>query len=303
MKLLPLLMIGFAALFVTGCDTEEPALAPQWEKVTGASTATINCLSFTRSDLGVAVCDGGVIQSWDGESWTATQLETLQNINSVILTGQEAWAVGDLGYIYHMTSDGFWSKVDSPTMNDLLAIAHDSNGVYWAVGRQGTILQYDSNIWQQVISPVSDDLRGLVFSSSGWGRAVGSGVALNYANGTWSIASSWESALMGNGVDIYASSAWAVGLGGAIIRNDGGNWYELESPTSNTLWGISMDNEGNGWACGDLGTAVRLGADGSMRPARLTAQPDDSTALRAVAVISVNEAWMAGDQGALYHFH
>ena len=58
-----------------------------------------------------------------------------------MVSGNEAWAVGDLGAILHWVN-GRWTVANSPTSRRLNAVTMVSARNGWAVGENGTILHY-----------------------------------------------------------------------------------------------------------------------------------------------------------------
>jgi photosystem II stability/assembly factor-like uncharacterized protein len=84
----------------------------------------------------------GMMQHWDGNTWTAVTSPTVQTIRSIkMLSTQDGWAVGDAGTILHW--DGIsWSSVTSPVADDLKSISMISPNEGWIAGNNGAILQY-----------------------------------------------------------------------------------------------------------------------------------------------------------------
>jgi len=289
--------------FLASCeDINGTYDAPEWTVHSSASLSNINAIKFTNPMHGIAVGDNSAAQLWDGQIWNSQVLTPLVNLRGVCLLGYEAWVVGDGGHIFHMTDGGFWSPVASPTDSDLYGVLVDDTGMGWAVGRDGTILQLDQGTWIIADSPTTQTLRALDRDNHGVYWAVGDGVALFYENGVWTLDESFPADKVATSVDITEQNMMAVGYYGMILLNEGDGWVEQASGTDRNLWGISRDSSGNGWAVGDLGEAVRIGADGSFRATRLTAEPYFGRAMRCIFTLSVDEAWAGTEEGLVYHY-
>ena len=61
-----------------------------------------------------------------------------------------------------------------------------------------------------------------------------------------------------------ASTGWAVGIGGTILKTtDGGeNWASQNSGTNFNLWGVDFVDANHGWAVGDYGTVLHTSDGG-----------------------------------------
>jgi photosystem II stability/assembly factor-like uncharacterized protein len=298
------LVIALAfAVFITGCeDVNGVSEAPQWTVHSSASLSNINAIKFTNPVHGIAVGDNSSAQLWDGQIWSSQVLTPQVNLRAVSLLGYEAWAVGDGGHIFHMTDSGFWSPMPSPTDADLYGVMVDDSGKGWAVGRDGTILELDQGVWIETASPTLQTLRALDKDNSGVYWAVGDGVALYYVDGTWIVDESFPSDKVATALDITEQNIIVVGYYGMILLNEGNGWVQQLSGTDRNLWGVSRDSSGNGWAVGDLGEAVRIGADGSYRATRLTAEPYFGRAMRCIFTLSADEAWAGTEEGLVYHY-
>jgi photosystem II stability/assembly factor-like uncharacterized protein len=296
-------LIMLSAVLLTGCEDENSAYAaPQWTVHSSASLSSINAIKFTNPMHGIAVGDDSSAQLWDGQIWNSQVLAPLVNLRAVCLLGYEAWVVGDGGHIFHMTDGGFWSPVASPTDADLFGVMVDDSGRGWAVGRDGTILELDHGVWLEAASPTSQTLRALDKDNNGVYWAVGDGVALYCVNGTWIVDESFPTDKIATSLDITDQNMIAVGYDGMILLNEGEGWVEQSSGTDRNLWGVARDSSGNGWAVGDLGISVRIGADGSYRPEQLEELPDFGRPFHCVDTLSVDEAWAGTEEGLLFHY-
>jgi hypothetical protein len=201
-----------------------------------------------------------------------------------------------------MTDGGFWSPVASPNNSDLYGVMVDDTGKGWAVGSNGTILELDQGVWTLAASPTVQTLRALDRDNNGIYWAVGDGVAVYCQDGTWLLDESFPTDKTATSLDITEQNMMAVGYYGMVLLNEGDGWVEQASGTDRNLWGVSRDSNGVGWAVGDLGTAVRIGADGSFRPEQLAELPDFGRTMHCVFTLSVDEAWAGTEEGLLYHY-
>jgi photosystem II stability/assembly factor-like uncharacterized protein len=305
MKLEIVLLIStmMLAMLLAGCEDENGIYnAPEWMVHSSASLSNINAIKFTNPMHGIAVGDNSSAQIWDGQIWNSQTLTPLVSLRGVCLLGYEAWAVGDGGHIFHMTDGGFWSPVASPTNSDLYAVLVDDTGSGWAVGRDGTILELNQGAWVEAGSPTTQTLRALDKGNDGICWAVGDGVALFCSDGTWIADETFPTDKIATALDITEQNKMAVGYYGIILLNEGTGWEEQVSGTDNNLWGVSRDSNGDGWAAGDLGILVRIGADGSFRPEQLEELPDFGRTLHCVSTLSVDEAWVGTEEGLVFHY-
>lgn len=291
------------AMFLAGCEDVNGSYdAPAWSVHSSASLSNINAIKFLNPMRGIAVGDNSAAQMWDGQIWNSQILTPLVNLRGVCLLGNEAWAVGDGGHIFHMTSSGFWSPVASPTNSNLYAVLIDDLGKGWSVGSDGTILELDQGTWTMAASPTNQTLRALDRDNDGFYWAVGDGVALFCEDGTWILDETFPTNVVATSLDITEQNKMAVGYYGMVLLNEGDGWVEQASGTDRNLWGVSRDSNGVGWAVGDLGMLVRIGADGSFRPEQLEQLPDFGRTLRCTYTLSVDEAWVGTEEGLLFHY-
>ncbi|MFO0577553.1 MAG: hypothetical protein U1A78_26410 [Polyangia bacterium] len=95
-----------------------------------------------------------------------------------------------------------------------------------------------------------------------------------------------------------ASSAWAVGDKGTILRWDGASWAAQPSPVTVNLNGIWGSDAGTLWAVGDAGTVLR--GDGTS-----FAMQASPTAVNLFAVwgSDPNNVWAVGRSGFILHWN
>lgn len=208
------------------------------------------------------------VLKWDGASWTELSPSTTpslpadssSNLNlaavHVIDTTQSGagtlgFAVGASGTILRYDGSS-WTKMTSPTSNNLTGVYVVSATEAWAVGASGTILKWNGSTWSAVSSPTSTQLNSITMldtnlsgtADKGW--AVGnSGVAVTYNGSSWSSLNTGSSAnLLGVGMFFTPSGqdVWAVGANGTIMHYNGTAWSSVSSGLTQQLNSISLIN-------------------------------------------------------------
>jgi photosystem II stability/assembly factor-like uncharacterized protein len=166
-----------------------------------------------------AVGDNGTVFCWNKrDGWKQAELQVSSTLRSVSgFREDDIYCVGDGGVIVHWNGHR-WSRIDSLTNQDLLAVHFGSRGIGWAVGTGGTTLRHEDGKWSLVPTPSKTTLRGV------W---AGPG-----------------------------DSAWAVGDCGTILKWDGKHWLPEPSTVDSELQAIQGDNENQVWAVGKHGTII-----------------------------------------------
>jgi photosystem II stability/assembly factor-like uncharacterized protein len=146
-----------------------------------------------------------------------------RGLSSVWSNGDEAFAVGERGAVYHSADGGrVWVRQETGVDEDLHAVWGDKSGVF-AVGDDGRILRQTApGVWQAEPSGSDEDLH----------------------------------AVWGSGSDI-----WAAGDGGVVLSShDGGrSWRQVESGTDEDLRAIA-GAPGGVYVSGDNGVLKKLSA-------------------------------------------
>lgn len=268
--------------------------------VGGSSTVDLNAISMISYADGWAVgnVDSGnfILLHWNGSNWQLSTISgacgTQDLLGVSMLSSQEGWIVGgryrpgcgggSFRYTVMKWNGSSWSLLtptstphvpDDNASNQHLNAVHviDTNAdglgnIGFAVGNNGTILQYNGSHWVSNTSPTSRDLFGIYTVSN--------------------------------------SEAWAVGNNGEIIKWNGSSWSTVSSPVSNRLNSIVMlDTDGNGaanfgWAVGNTGKIMTYNGSSWSLSADI-----GSTNLLAVAIVNTNEAWAVGASGAAYYWN
>lgn len=166
----------------------------------------------------------GVIQHWDGQSWSNVHSPTNRTLYDMdALSPNEIWASGDSGTLIHYDGQA-WHASDASTTTLLPGIGVAAPDDVWAGGSSGKLLHYDGQKWTESERVVWDTI--------------------------------WD-------VDVLATGSgtigWAVGSSGAILRLMGGIWTQVASPTANTIRNVCMVDAQSAWAVGDGGMIMYYG--------------------------------------------
>ena len=271
--------------------------------VASGSAANINSISMLSNADGWAV--GNINSSkftllhWDGASWSLSSLSSTcsgQNLMGVTAVyNKEAWAVGKsyptllclLGnarYTILYWNGTSWAALSPSTTPSIPADSgsnQDLNAIHvidttqsgagtlgFAVGNNGTILQYNGSNWSNVSSPTTANLRGVYVVSISEAWAVGdSGKIIKWNGSTWSTVTSPTSAQL-NSISMldynlsgYANTGWAVGNSGTAISYNGSTWSSNNTGSAANLRGVALfftNPDQDVWAVGDSGTIMHF---------------------------------------------
>lgn len=172
-------------------------------------------------------------------------------LNSIyMVSALEGWAVGVGGIIYHYTGGGWTSSSSVGTTLNSVFMVDQNEG--WAVGNSGTIFHYSSGTWSGPISPspTNQNLKAVFMLSQTEGWAVGaSGTVLHYLNGVWSLASNQFGTNQNlNAVSFFGGNGWAVGDFGTIVPL--GAQTPPQGIPGSTFQSVYLSNGGDGWIVG-----------------------------------------------------
>ena len=216
------------------------------------------------------------------------------------LAASDTWAVGD-GQILHYNGT-YWAAPRRVALSTSLRgiLPGNTTNSLVAVGRAGTVLRLRDNHWACPEHPGPADLNDVWGVSLDDFWVVGSqGTLLHWAGNTWTAATA--PGLVAQELKTVsgrsASDVWAIGESGTVLHYDGTSWTKIPFPTTDTLYGLWIDNDGRAWVVGDRGiTALINGTQ-----VQLTTSPV-STRLRTIYSIGGGDIWAAGDSGALLRY-
>ncbi|MGQ9706793.1 MAG: hypothetical protein ACUVWP_07345 [bacterium] len=230
--------------------------APTNENLFGAS-----CPSLLLYVVGT----NGSIFYWKSSNWNKFDSPTSKNLNSITLSidYDEGFIVGDGGTILYGGGDppNWYIYNNPPTTNNLYSVSGKSGypNTTWAVGANGTILDYENGVWSLYTnSPTTEDLYCVYIyeQNPNIGYICG-------ANGTILIMNdgkNWIKVNTPTTKNLY--SIWrnlCVGADGTILAsNDGLNWNFDSCPVTVNLHGVGGHPKYI-WAVGDGGTILYRG--------------------------------------------
>lgn len=246
------------------------------------------------------------------------------SMNSIsMISPQEGWAVGDDGMVHYQ--DGEWQQVTLPTEWPLTSISMINETEGWAVGTNGVLLQYQNGTWQLISQnrfgsePYSSEFHDITWlekENVGWavGRLGFDGMIIHHLDGEWQLVEQIpEQRLMALDM-ITPNIGWAVGEG-IIMHYQDGTWRIVLSAETNQTWletglrdlellDIDMWDEATGFAVGQA-RGYRQNPGVIWHYQQNNWQLVDSliqARLRAVHMVSPNEAWAVGEHGTILHY-
>jgi photosystem II stability/assembly factor-like uncharacterized protein len=210
-----------------------------------------------------AAGDGGRL--WrslnSGAAWAPRQLGA-SPLRGVAHRGLVVLVVGDSGQVYHSADNGgTFALLTVPGLPALRAVAMPAAGRAYVAGDAGTLLRSDDDgaTWTPQVSGTASALYALAFTD--------------------------------------ADHGWAAGAGGTLLQtsNGGANWDPVASGTANALYSVAQS--GNSvWAVGAEGTCL-VSTDGGGVFAPYNLRADNQPDVRAVALASPSDVWVAGGGG------
>jgi hypothetical protein len=190
-----------------------------------------------------------------------------------------------------------WIELSSGSKKDLLGIWGTGSSNVYAVGKSGTILQYDGSTWNQSSSGITDDLYGV------WGDGkevitVGkSGIILKFDGSDWNSINSGTVSDLKSIWGASRSDIFAVGRAGTILNFDGSKWSPISTGITSDLycvWGVDSRDV---FAVGSSGTLLFY--DGSGWSSQSISTLVD---LHSIWGTNSNDVFAAGNSGTILHF-
>jgi len=252
---------------------------------------TLYAVDALNENFAFAVGDNGVIFYYNGSEWTQETSPTTSDIKDVeIISQTDIWAVGNdiyhydginwsvayesstcysidivsandiyvgssSGKIYHYDgSEWTYTTVNAGYIKDIQMDATDSG---WAVDEYGKIFYYNGYGWSlQIDAPYNEINTFNVFNASDiWlGKNEYPNELVHWDGSNWL---EYDTANIYDSFSFSSSSIWFVGQLGEIHYWNGNELQTIISPTSNSIYGIFMMSETDGWAVGDGGVVLR----------------------------------------------
>jgi len=216
--------------------------------------------------------------------------------------GQTVLAVGDKGTILrHQGSH--WSPMPAPTAKDLYAVFGLSADDVYAAGQDGMIVYFDGEEWTKQETGLGSmsgiTLRG-VWGAEGHVYVVGDdGTVLHRFESQWKEEDSLST------YDLYAIwgssllDIWVAAQGGSVLRKIGGAWSSQQVTKGETLlFALQGVSSNHIWGAGSKGGIVVRKESGWTQ---MISNDAYDRSLRGAWVLSQDDVWFIGDEGALIH--
>ncbi|HYC23201.1 MAG TPA: YCF48-related protein [Candidatus Bathyarchaeia archaeon] len=182
-----------------------------------------------------------------------------------LLDGQNGWAVGAFGVVYHTANGGkTWESQPTATTDYLFAVDFSSpqNGV--VVGKSGTLLTTadGGKTWTKRNAGVDRNLFSVQYASPQHVWAVGDwGAVIESTDG----GNTWKDRTLTEDI-VLTSQSWpdeqhgylAGEFGTVEVTSDGGATFnKIETGTDKTIFGVAFTSPDKGWAVGIDGLILR----------------------------------------------
>lgn len=221
--------LWWCGLALVGCGRGD------WKPIAEGLDAALLSVSGTSADdvwtVGADAGDGPLVLRWDGEAWERVHTGTAGDLWWIWLSAEEAWMVGDGGRVLHLdrASGAILEEVLDPDAT-LFGVWSDGAGGVRTVGGDLNVgaggaraFRLESDGWTPDPLPEAAAAQTAVFKV--WGRGP--------------------------------SDLWAVGAGGAVLRDLGAGWVEVPNPVQTSLLTVHGDDSST-WAVGGYGNGVAL---------------------------------------------
>lgn len=225
----------------------------------------------------------------------------------------DMWGVGVSGVIQHW--DGkTWSlalgTAPVPPNTPLArAIWGTSATDVWAVGTQGSIRRFDGKTWSPFASPVGSDLLAIHGSQQGGLFAAGAlGAVIRFSVSDWSLVNYDANTNTANLNSIWVAPTnfgtqrvWAVGDSGTLVSYNGLNVTKNAQSgvlTTNSLRSVWGTDSNNVYAVGFGGTVI-LYQSGTWRALAVSGTVPTTFFYSINGPALTNPAWITGSGGAL----
>ena len=233
----------------------------------------IYSIYFANDSVGFAIgYNGRVIKTNDGGSnWITISSNTMENLTSLFfLNDKYGWIAGSNGTILKTNNGGNnWIIQETDVNEELYSICFTDSIYGWVTWQYGRILKTNNGgvYWETKSKIVTNRILQSIFfinDSLGWISSSG-GEILNTTNGglIWNLQYKNNDQSQINSIFfIDENNGQAAGYDGQLWKTqDGGqNWYELPSPTSQTLQSLFFHDKDVGWIVG--GYAILSTTDG-----------------------------------------
>jgi len=250
-----------------------------WAAMNSSDTTThVSGIWGSGPDDVFAVGDCGIIQHYDGTSWTlmtsrlirnsANQMADLRAVHGT--SSSDVFAVGAAGRQIMRYDGTSWQAQDCGSVQSFYDVWCNTSSDVYAVGANGMIFHYDGASWDQMSGPTTKTLTGV------WGCltnifAVGLDGTVLHNDGSpgsdeWTEVDTGDerslNAVWGTSAnDVYAVGTYKGPLTSVILHYDGTGWTAMDTGlwySMTDIWGTASDSI---YVCGEGGTLLHY--DGS----------------------------------------
>lgn len=204
-----------------------------------------------------AACDNGVIQHYDGQTWSVVH-QSANDLALLAIRGfgpHDIFAVGDEGQA--LRYDGLmWRTLETACKQELYALWGLDSQHALAVGGGGTVLRWNGSKWANFHAGTDFDLYGVAGTSLQKIFLCGlAGTLIRFEN------NAWNKDFTGVRTDLhsvceYREHFYAVGSNGTILHKAQGEWQQEPCKHTNTLQTIT-GCKANLYAAGSGGVILR----------------------------------------------
>lgn len=226
-------------------------------------------------------------------------------VSAAAIAPNEFWLVGGPGVIYRYDGGAF-GRTASPATSRLYAVAGTSPSDVWVGGFDSPdFFHYNGTSF--IVTPYDG---GQSQTTAAYARTPFDAYLIDgHALWAWDGGGTWEKVFDTNGSsyldDIDSAPGANVYLADdAIVWEwDGTNANPVTLPIgSEEVYSLDVTAQGYVWAVGTSSAVARRDLDGGWQKLTVNVPPFQNVNLWGVYGISYNEAWMAGDEGALLHY-
>lgn len=286
--------LGPDDIYAVGYRTAVHYDGTSWRLLSGVESAELWAVWGSDRAHIFAAGQDGVLMRLEGAHWVRQTSPTSLLLLGLWGTGPEnVFAVGIQGTVLRW--DGVeWKPMSVPTGDNLFAVFGRNGGEVLAVGDNGTVVLFNGAVWNLLPQSASgENLRAVhaapqgAFGAAGWNGTV----LRREVNGGWRVGTT--SPLLFDLTRLPGDVVYAVGGGGAVLRDAGSGWMPLPIASKRALYGVASDR-GELVAVGEAGTILRYDGTGWQNESRLA-----QWLLRSVWMDGAGGGFIVGERGAI----
>ncbi len=233
-----------------------------WNKSFIDTNFAFQHIRFVSSQIGYALgAAGRIVRTTDGgATWNIINFGNTGFLFDAFGTGNNAGLIGEAGAILYSTDNGnSWTPAIPPTNSILYSIRYDNAKSLWAVGEQGTIINFSNGLGHSITSPAAEAIT-VLSADNQIVIATKNGAIFTSINkgASWNKADSAGKAI--GGISKFAEEVYiAVGKDGLILRSsdNGTTWSRITAPIIKSFTACATNGNGIGIIVGDSGAILR----------------------------------------------